>query len=627
MNKEITVAILTNGGAGSLFIQVNFMQYFKEYLTGEPVKLYAYGHKSMGLNDAVFYKQPFIDHYYSYADRSKGLLCDVCINLNFYPEVLYESNAVKVCCPKLHALLSVWRGFIEQDATRKYCLNHPASDFNVYVLSLLNGKNCLSVGDVGGHLQISKEHYKLHLYCKKEVNTVLSSFGLENKKFITLQRGATPSSQSPHSPKVWPLVSYNELVRLLKLQYPDVLFVQLGEKEEACNSIEGIDINLLGRTDWEDLKILLQTAWLHIDGECGLVHFRKAMNGGPSVVMFGPTPLEFYGYNGNINIRSEACEHWCARLTDTWLDRCPKQNGTAPCMELLTPANVASRILAWDRLEHCRKGLPLSNSQTAIKRLCEEEGWKIDDAYVAAFLKQRNVYHYERKKVKLKDLAAIVMTESGFQWRPIKNTPAYYFLQDSVEGKKKYRAYISLLQEKYYDTVHSEQRYTKLASNLNLNGYNAKSPLLSTPDLKLLDGQHRAAWLLHQFAEDYEIELIIIYSLLDACDLFPFEAVEKNAKVILYGMGKTGQSYYRQLAYTKYCHVLYSVDKEFKNLSWRLENCFDPNKISQNKGAYDYIIIASNHVKNCADIYRSLLEMGIEENKIIQRFPIHMIKP
>lgn len=67
----------------------------------------------------------------------------------------------------------------------------------------------------------------------------------------------------------------------------------MGESPERCKTLHGIDVNLIGKTDWDDLKILLKNALYHIDGECGMVHLRKALKTGPSVVLFGPTPIKF----------------------------------------------------------------------------------------------------------------------------------------------------------------------------------------------------------------------------------------------------------------------------------------------------------------------------------------------
>ena len=66
----------------------------------------------------------------------------------------------------------------------------------------------------------------------------------------------------------------------------------------ANDSVLYINAGSFGKR-WGDLKILLKNALYHIDGECGMVHLRKALKTGPSVVLFGPTPIKFFSYSNN----------------------------------------------------------------------------------------------------------------------------------------------------------------------------------------------------------------------------------------------------------------------------------------------------------------------------------------
>lgn len=83
---------------------------------------------------------------------------------------------------------------------------------------------------------------------------------------------------------------------------------------------------------------------MHIDTEGGLVHLRHALGGGPSVVLFGPTSPQVYGYKENLNLRSDKCSVPCEWVVDDWLTRCPRRTDKHLCMCSLSPEYVAEQI-------------------------------------------------------------------------------------------------------------------------------------------------------------------------------------------------------------------------------------------------------------------------------------------
>lgn len=625
MDEKIEISVLTDGGAGNLIIQANFIKNFREYFENEPIILNVFGHRNQQLNDAVFAEQDFVDNYYNYSERSNGLSSDVCISLNLYPEVIYEADKVEILLPKLHNLLELWRSFIDEDASRKYCIRKPMRDYNAYLLAILNGKNCLNAADIGEKLHVGRK-YRLKLILRKKEEVRLKDWKLVPGKFITIQRGATPSSYVKEGPKLWPIEHYEELIRLLKQIYPDQVIVQLGESTDHCRYLNGADINLIGKTDWEDLKILLKNAWLHIDGECGMVHMRRALSGGPSVVLFGPTPMKYYGYDENINIRSDCCPHWCARLTDTWQERCALGKPKPPCMEGIHPAMVMSEIIAWDILKavkekeydyvFCRlREYNFENKAVGIPITLDQE-------YKENYLRKYPVYSCEQTSVQLQDLQAIVPTDMGFKWVHVEDTPCYQMLcKDSGE----YELYIDLLRTEYEDKIHSPERYQELLSSLAKEGYRQKDMIIVSPDLKILDGQHRAAWLLKTHGPLSKTDALMVYELRGGWDLFPFDMVKPDSRVIIYGMSAIGISYVKQIIYTGYCKLLYGIDRNYEELNYddqikKIVNVYPVSQVCENIGAYDYIVIASDNARNIKDMYDSLETIGIIKTKIITKY-------
>ena len=88
----------------------------------------------------------------------------------------------------------------------------------------------------------------------------------------------------------------------------------------------------------------------------------------------------------------------------------------------------------------------------------------------------------------------------------------------------------------------------------------------------------------------------------------------KNKRIILYGAGKVGQAYYKQIINNQICEVVLWVDKNPKG-----ENVSEVSKILKTK--YDVIIIAVLEKMLFEHIKNELCEQGIDEGKIIWQVP------
>lgn len=211
--------------------------------------------------------------------------------------------------------------------------NQPIYAFNL-------GKKRINQPDITNDLGLEEKY----LYKGIPVNTtILDEYGLSGKEFITIHRGVD-TDQVKDSIKLWPLSYYNDLIKRLKEIFPGIKIVQLGISHARCETMDEIDINLIEKTSLPDLGGLLQNARLHIDCEGGLVHFRHALHGGKSIVIFGPTSPDFFGYSENINIRSPACPIPCEWLVKNWQDECLRKADKRICMRNLHPDIVISEL-------------------------------------------------------------------------------------------------------------------------------------------------------------------------------------------------------------------------------------------------------------------------------------------
>lgn len=163
---------------------------------------------------------------------------------------------------------------------------------------------------------------------------------LNLKKYITLNWGAAklPGVEEKQT-KVWPLEYYNEFILLFKERYPDIEVIQIGAGD--AEKIKNTDRYLLG-LNMELIKYVLKDSFLHIDCEGGLVHLATAL-GTKCAVLFGPTPIDYYGYKSNINLTAGKCCN-CMGVTENWFSTCFKGQEKPECMYGIMPEYVLDKI-------------------------------------------------------------------------------------------------------------------------------------------------------------------------------------------------------------------------------------------------------------------------------------------
>ena len=159
-------------------------------------------------------------------------------------------------------------------------------------------------------------------------------------KYITVNYGSgvDASSRDNGVAKDWPIAHVEKFVKLFKDKYPNIKVVQVGSA--GTLSIDGVDEYFLGE-NLELVKYILKGSMLHVDKEGGLVHLATQL-GTKCVVCFGPTPLEYFGYNENINILAGEC-HGCHCLYDGF-DVCARGMEKPECMWGITAEMVMDKV-------------------------------------------------------------------------------------------------------------------------------------------------------------------------------------------------------------------------------------------------------------------------------------------
>ncbi|OCG10409.1 hypothetical protein A9G24_10355 [Gilliamella sp. App6-5] len=243
--------------------------------------------------------------------------------------------------PKTRELVKLYEEFYQLN--KKIVYQPPQIDSLSIQYSIINRQNRMQQPDIYGYLNISGDNYKFvpSIFNDKEV---LKAFGLHEGKFITLNRGVDGTNPHCESTKLYPLDYYNSLVKLIKSEFKEYKIVQLGVSADRCQFIDDVDLNLVGKTSLNQLKAILKNSFLHIDGEGGMVHLRKSLNGSVSVVIFGPTSSNFYGYSNNVNISSNACPVSCEWINDNWASYCINKQNNHTCMKSIKPILIFEEI-------------------------------------------------------------------------------------------------------------------------------------------------------------------------------------------------------------------------------------------------------------------------------------------
>ena len=163
------------------------------------------------------------------------------------------------------------------------------------------------------------------------------------ERYITIHDGFDVQNAavvSGRCTKTWYLGYWSQLIKEIKKQY-GIKVIQLGAA--TANKIDGVDHCLINKTTLSEAFDILAGSELHIDGDSGLVHAATRMEV-PCVVMWGPTPHEFYGYPQNANITSSVCRGGCYGVADNWMDKCPIGFKTPKCMDEIKPWMIMDEI-------------------------------------------------------------------------------------------------------------------------------------------------------------------------------------------------------------------------------------------------------------------------------------------
>lgn len=100
--------------------------------------------------------------------------------------------------------------------------------------------------------------------------------------------------------------------------------------------------------------------------------------------------------------------------------------------------------------------------------------------------------------------------------------------------------------------------------------------------------------------------------------LFPFQRITKGCKILLYGAGDVGQSYYAQLMKLRFCESIVWQDRNYREY----QKIGLPVQKADMSVNVDYCVIAVQDEHLAGTIKNELLSLGMGEDKIIWECPL-----
>ena len=328
------IAFLVHGGLGDHLIAANYIYIFLKKINIKSNEIHIYSDRTY----AKFIFNALTKNIFNGTSPHERF--SLLISLTRFPNIL--SLNIEKSYHKGNSKLLNWiqNQIIFKDMYPKYFFSSEC-DGESALFCVNKGKKRINQPDITNEFNLTDEYLYQGIPTNKNI---LAKYNLEKNKYITIHRGVD-SIMTKDSNKLWPQSHYNELIPKLKNIFPDHKIIQLGLSHARCEPMMNIDINLVEKTNLADIAALLKNSFLHIDCEGGLVHLRHALNGGVSVVFFGPTAPEFFGYSENINIRNNCCPNPCEWMSKKWQEICIRDTQKHICMTSIMPDEVIKTIL------------------------------------------------------------------------------------------------------------------------------------------------------------------------------------------------------------------------------------------------------------------------------------------
>ncbi|GFO70871.1 hypothetical protein GMLC_44500 [Geomonas limicola] len=334
----LSICICTAGGVGDLIITAHLVQELHAVLEPRSLDLY---YPNEAVARFVFHHSPCVDtvlpaHLFAENRDRYDLVVLALQYVKFEPR---DPAALAVDYPEVAVRLAeAARRF---ESFRGFYDRQPALDGLLGRIAVKAGRQAIANLGYFAGLDIPPER-RYHLVPAPDAYPAVCRLMPPGTPYLTVHDGFDASQAAPGSAtKCWPLEHWIELVRSLKARLPELRIVQLGAA--SSRPIAGVDLCLVNQTTLAEAAWLIKGALLHVDTESGLVHLARTL-ATRSVVLFGPTDRDYYGYPENLNLSAGECGN-CWWSTPDWLLNCPRGLTQPACMAAITPDRVCRAVL------------------------------------------------------------------------------------------------------------------------------------------------------------------------------------------------------------------------------------------------------------------------------------------
>jgi SAM-dependent methyltransferase len=347
---RIQVALVVSGGIGDLLKSTHLLGSVSDHFScdmtiiatqravGEVVARNAY------VRDTLV---PVTQHVYDLADHLGHIpIFDLIVVWRYHVQYVVPPGS-RIASENIESIKS--KSSALRRTINKYCILHGWHNLNFAFSRDMTrlGLSAMKVSVETSGLP-HRNPDEIPFFLSKQSLRVVGS--LLTKRYVTVHHGfdvlflpARTRNTDYSSTKNLSMQQWRQIVSLIRKQGIDV--IQLGVAEEE--KIEGVTFYLNGQTSLEETGLLIKHSLCHIDTEGGLVHLANAVHT-RCVVLFGPTPVEFFGYPQNINLEPSGCKV-CWFATQNWLIECPRHTSGPECMRehsAASAADAANRIIA-----------------------------------------------------------------------------------------------------------------------------------------------------------------------------------------------------------------------------------------------------------------------------------------
>lgn len=310
---RLRILVHIRGGIGDVCMTRVFIKKLRDTLP-DALIFFAYDYKAAV--DMVF-SDGLIDGFHSnkYIPENFDLVISGC-HLLMYDYI--NRRRIEQLAPDFISILE--KGLDVQRCFKPFATYTPYLDGQLAEIAVTHGGSRITnLGWFTGLDVKQNDEAPLNLDPQKSTE-ILAKHNLTGKKYITIHDGINTNTDTSHGhpTRCWPETHWKEFAKLFKAAFPDIQVVQLGG--EKSHIFDFADVSLVGKTPLADLPYVLGNALLHIDGESGMVHIAHLTNTN-SVVLFGPTPIKYFGYARNTNIQAPFCGG-CMNITKHWMSAC-----------------------------------------------------------------------------------------------------------------------------------------------------------------------------------------------------------------------------------------------------------------------------------------------------------------